>query len=404
MRNIKIFGIGGLGCSVIGKIPETEKLPVFALDTCVCPFNWLECEKLLCGRDVCKGLWCGGSVEKGYEAAVETLKDNMQLFTENEINIFVVGLGGGAGSGIIKYILERLAEVKKDLNNKNKHNLLIATFPLSIEHGRVIKANKVLGEITGLSEMILLLKLTEIARHANEPLRVQQLFTIVDASLVSLLTNMMQLENNAFEEYIDTYIREGSVIKEITSLGALQNTFSHQKKTTPVKMNTHFTGQGRDLEQLKAASQYIRNDDSLMFVGCSTGEEISDLQALLTTTNQAFGIDYDADIIGQAQERNYATKPTLFSADILKNDFGAVVAEKTNNKTFDVVICRNLLIYYEEEAVKKIIEQLSELTNRMLILGISDPVDIVTKGDIAQIGTKEYKIIDFNNRIFEKIH
>ncbi len=168
-------------------------------------------------------------------------------------------------------------------------------------------------------------------------------------------------------------------------------------------MNTHFTGQGRDIEQLKATSQLIQNNDSVMFVGCSTGEEIMDFQSICHNNLAFYGIDYDTEIVKQANEKSYKTKPKIFSANIMKDDFLEQINNHTNRKLFDVIICRNLLIYYKDEAVNKIIKTLSEITNRLLILGISDPVGFTINENIAQIEKYKFKVIDFDNRIFEII-
>ena len=171
------------------------------------------------------------------------------------------------------------------------------------------------------------------------------------------------------------------------------------------KMDTHFTGQGRDINQLRVINEYIRDSKTIMFVGCSTGEEIIDFQSISNKSNlKYYGIDYDDETIKQAKKKKYFIKPKIFSADILNEDFYDKIKESAKNKSFDVVICRNLLIYYNDTLLKKIIEKLSEITKRLLVIGISDPADIIVKDEIARIGKYDFKIIDFDNRIFEKIH
>src|SRR3989338_6431769 len=159
VENIKFIGIGGVGCNVLGKLQDNEKLPILALDTCVCPFNWLTFDKILCGKNLCRGLGCGGDAARGYSSAQETLSDKMNLFYGNEINIFVFGLGGGTGTGIIQFIIEHLNETNNQTGIKNKYNILFCTFPLNVETGRIPKANKALETIKHLVELTILVKL-----------------------------------------------------------------------------------------------------------------------------------------------------------------------------------------------------------------------------------------------------
>ena len=167
-------------------------------------------------------------------------------------------------------------------------------------------------------------------------------------------------------------------------------------------MDTHFTGQGRDIEQFKVINEHIKNNNSIIFVGCSTGEEIIDFQSISNKSNLIYyGIDYDDETIRQAKKKKYFIKPNMFSVDILNEDFFNKLKDNAGLDSFDVVVCRNLLIYYNDESLKKIIEKLSEITKRLLILGISDPADIIVKDEIARIGKYDFKIIDFDNRIFE---
>ncbi len=70
---------------------------------------------------------------------------------------------------------------------------------------------------------------------------------------------------------------------------------------------------------------------------------------------------------------------------------------------FDVVICRNLLIYYNSFDSKLITERLANITNKFLILGISDPFNFLIKDNKITIGNNLFKVVDFDNRIFKRI-
>ena len=156
-------------------------------------------------------------------------------------------------------------------------------------------------------------------------------------------------------------------------------------------------------ERLRIAKQ-VKDTDSILFVGCSTGEEIIDFQSICPNIHVMFyGIDYDAETVRQANQRMYKIKPNIFTADILKEQFNECIQNETKKTSFDIVICRNLLIYYKDEPVQKIIEKLSTITKRILTIGISDPITFMIQDDIAILGKYTFKITDFENRIFEKV-
>ncbi len=166
----------------------------------------------------------------------------------------------------------------------------------------------------------------------------------------------------------------------------------------------HFTGQKRDINQLKALSTHLTEERTFVFVGCSTGEEIIDFQELFHKKDSLFlGIDYDSETVNQANQNNYQFPTKIFVADILKNDFFETVEAVTDIRGFEIVICRNLLIYYDEKKAKLIIGRLAALTTKFLILGISDPFSFLIEDNKVEIGNTSFEVVDFDNRIFKKI-
>ena len=136
-------------------------------------------------------------------------------------------------------------------------------------------------------------------------------------------------------------------------------------------------------------------------MGCSSGEELVDFQEIFQNSKaQFFGIDNNQEIVERANQVKYTFPTRIFVADVLKKEFLETMTKNTNNSQFDVVICRNLLIYYPDELVKEIIQRLAKLTRKILVLGISDPFPYTVENDLVKFGEISFKVIDFENRIF----
>lgn len=165
----------------------------------------------------------------------------------------------------------------------------------------------------------------------------------------------------------------------------------------------HFTGEKRDIGQLKAVYNHLKDDKTIIFIGCSKGDEILDFQGLNDKDLNYFGVDYDKETVELANKNNYLFPTKILTADILKDDFLDVIKENAKLNRFDIVICRNLLIYYDNESAKAMVEKLADLTDNLLILGISDPFCFLVNKDKVKIGNNLFEIIDFDNRIFKRL-
>ncbi len=140
----------------------------------------------------------GGDVQKGYLAAKETLSDKLCLF-DNELNIFVAGLGGGT-SGMLGYILEQINK-----SNSYQKNILIATYPADEEANRKIKADELLRKIEPLIQKLLLIKLdkSQVATSTY-----QELFENVDKTIAELLRKAHSMTYKQIIDYFDKQVNE----------------------------------------------------------------------------------------------------------------------------------------------------------------------------------------------------
>src|SRR3989344_6974633 len=176
---IKFFGVGGRGNNIVHNIKANARLSKILIDTDKCHLDIRSSQTtsldaaILCGRKTCRGFGCGGNFAKGYQSAKESFSNIMYLFSHNEINLFICGLGGGAGTGITKYLLKELKKVKY---NYNKYNIVLCTFPLDIERKRVKKAKSALKVISKYCDLLILIDMEKIIQEYTKKMPIFKKF------------------------------------------------------------------------------------------------------------------------------------------------------------------------------------------------------------------------------------
>ena len=155
----------------------------------------------------------------------------------------------------------------------------------------------------------------------------------------------------------------------------------------------------------------------ILFIGCSSGEEILDFQKLIKKDFKKvkrhiefypkilfYGVDKDDEIMEKASLKKYYFDTKFFPRDILDFEQQSIVSRDKNGDafstfpmTFDLIVTRNMLIYYGEEDRKKFIDKIISLChqNSIIVFGKSDPLDFNIQGNKAE---NEY----FQSRCFEE--
>jgi chemotaxis methyl-accepting protein methylase len=150
----------------------------------------------------------------------------------------------------------------------------------------------------------------------------------------------------------------------------------------------NFTGRGRDIQQFIALAEIVNDNCSFLFIGCSTGDEILDCQDILKAKhpNKKFtflGVDADLNAVSIARKKQYFYNTTIEKVDFLESNY---------SERHHIIVCRNMLIYYDDKHVNSLIEKIMLLSKQAFMLGLSDPITFTVN---------ESNIIDFDNRIFK---
>lgn len=132
--NIKIIGIGGGGNNVVKRIASNTdlKLNLIAINTDAKQLRALDNEqiqKIQIGKNITKGLGCGGNPELGYQAAKEDYELIKNALAGADMIFLTAGLGSGTGTGALPII----AKIAHDMNILS---VCVVTVPFSFEGSR----------------------------------------------------------------------------------------------------------------------------------------------------------------------------------------------------------------------------------------------------------------------------
>src|SRR3989338_6882983 len=130
--NIKVIGCGGAGTNATTWLYKKgiQGAEIIALNTDKQHLDLMEADKkVLIGRDLTRGLGCGGFPEKGREAAKEQISELKDTLKGCDMVFVTAGLGGGTGTGSAPVV----AEIAKSMGA-----IVIGTvtMPFKMEIGR----------------------------------------------------------------------------------------------------------------------------------------------------------------------------------------------------------------------------------------------------------------------------
>ena len=145
--NIKIIGIGGGGNNVVKRIANTTdlNLDLIAINTDAKQLRGLPDEnvkKIQIGKNITKGLGCGGNIELGKQAAKEDYEAIKQSLKGADMIFLTAGLGSGTGTGAMPVITKIAHEM-------NILSVCVVTVPLTFEGSRKQRiAEKAIKDLT----------------------------------------------------------------------------------------------------------------------------------------------------------------------------------------------------------------------------------------------------------------
>ncbi|MBS1266616.1 MAG: Cell division protein FtsZ 1 [Candidatus Woesearchaeota archaeon] len=185
--NIKVIGVGGAGNNMVSWLYKKgiKGAEIIACNTDIQHLNISESDrKFVLGRDLTKGLGCGGFPEKGAEAAKEAISDIKDTLKGSDLVLICAGMGGGTGTGAAPVIA-------KAARDSGAIVLGTVTMPFKIERARVDKAEFGLQQLRQVSDTVIVIDNNRLVSIAGN-LPVQQAFAVANELVSTMIKGIVE--------------------------------------------------------------------------------------------------------------------------------------------------------------------------------------------------------------------
>ncbi len=185
--NIKVIGIGGMGCNAVTWLfnKGIDGATIFAANTDALHLSVTKAdEKILIGKELTRGLGCGGTPMKGREAAKEALVDLKKSVSGADMVFVIAGEGGGTGTGAAPII----AQIAKE---SGAVVIGVVTMPFDSERARIDKAEFGLQELREVTDTCIVLDNNRLVDIAGQ-LPVEQAFAVANELVSTMVKGIVE--------------------------------------------------------------------------------------------------------------------------------------------------------------------------------------------------------------------
>ncbi len=185
--NIKVIGVGGAGNNMVNWLYKkgVKGAEIIACNTDQQHLGITESDrKFLLGKDLTRGLGCGGFPEKGTEAARESIQEVKESLKDADMTFICAGMGGGTGTGAAPVV----AQVAKD---SGAIVIGTVTMPFKIERARVDKAEFGLQQLRQVSDTVIVIDNNRLVAIAGN-LPVQQAFAVANELISTMIKGIVE--------------------------------------------------------------------------------------------------------------------------------------------------------------------------------------------------------------------
>ena len=186
--NIKVVGAGGGGINSTDWLYKkgVKGAEVIAVNTDKLHLDHREADKkILIGRDLTRGLGCGGFPAKGAEAAKENLNEIKEAIKGGDMVFVVAGMGGGTGTGSAPII----AQVAKEMG---AIVIGVVTMPFNIEKARIDKAEFGLKQLRNVTDTVIVIDNNRLSDIAGN-LPIQQAFAVANELIATMIKSIVEI-------------------------------------------------------------------------------------------------------------------------------------------------------------------------------------------------------------------
>ena len=185
--NIKVIGIGGMGCNAVTWLfnKGINGATIYATNTDALHLSVTKAdEKVLIGKELTRGLGCGGLPQRGREAAKEALVDLKKAVSGADMVFVIAGMGGGTGTGAAPVIAQLAKETGAVV-------IGVVTMPFESEKARIDKAEFGLQELREVSDTCIVLDNNRLVDIAGQ-LPIEQAFAVANELVSTMVKGIVE--------------------------------------------------------------------------------------------------------------------------------------------------------------------------------------------------------------------
>ena len=185
--NIKVIGCGGAGNNMVTWLYKRgiKGAEITAVNTDQQHLKISEADKkFIIGKEITRGLGCGGFPQKGAEAAQESINELKMTLKGADMVFVCAGMGGGTGTGSAPVV----AQLCKDMGA-----IVIGTvtMPFSIERARIEKAEFGLDQLRKASDTVIVIDNNRLVQIAGN-LPIQQAFAVANELVATMIKGIVE--------------------------------------------------------------------------------------------------------------------------------------------------------------------------------------------------------------------
>ena len=185
--NIKVVGCGGMGCNAVTWLfnKGINGATIYGMNTDALHLSVTKAdEKALVGKELTRGLGCGGKPSKGREAAKEAIVDIKKSVSGADMVFVIAGMGGGTGTGVAPVVAQLAKETGAVV-------IGVVTMPFESEKARIDKAEFGLQELRDVTDTCIVLDNNRLVDIAGQ-LPIEQAFAVANELVSTMIKGIVE--------------------------------------------------------------------------------------------------------------------------------------------------------------------------------------------------------------------
>ena len=185
--NIKVIGVGGMGGNAVTWLfnKGIDGATIYAANTDALHLSVTKAdEKILIGKELTRGLGCGGRPPQGREAAKEALVELKKAVGGADMVFVIAGMGGGTGTGAAPVV----SQIAKE---SGAVVISVVTMPFEAERARIDKAEFGLQELRDVTDTCIVLDNNRLVDIAGQ-LPIEQAFAVANELVSTMVKGIVE--------------------------------------------------------------------------------------------------------------------------------------------------------------------------------------------------------------------